>query len=170
MQSFAERLKEAREMRGYTQEQLSGASGVSLSSVRRYVHNKRGKGEPSAFYLLALAQVLDVTPEYLLIGDNNMNKYTAAIKAELSQITDFHSIEEIKSTPLNASVLAHLEMSDDLVNDILQTWEGKNLLKDSGFYRSYIRDVILRYCQNRSFLKSKLNLSDGMICGSVNNT
>ncbi|MCI2047980.1 MAG: hypothetical protein LKJ90_09755 [Faecalibacterium sp.] len=99
-----------------------------------------------------------------------MNKYTAAIKAELSQITDFHSIEEIKSTPLNASVLAHLEMSDDLVNDILQTWEGKNLLKDSGFYRSYIRDVILRYCQNRSFLKSKLNLSDGMICGSVNNT
>ena len=73
--TFANRLKELRNIRNYTQEVLGKITNISVQSIRRYEQGKLNE-EPSAYNLLQLAKALDVTPEYLLIGDNNMSSYT----------------------------------------------------------------------------------------------
>ena len=74
METFAERLISTRREKGYTQEQLAKFSQVSVSSIRRYEQGANQNKEPSAYNLLVISQVLDVTPEYLLLGENKMNK------------------------------------------------------------------------------------------------
>ena len=74
-------------------------------------------------------QALDVTPEYLLIGDNNMTSYTEAIKRELKQLNDYGQISEIKETELNSTILSHLEMSNDLVDAVKTDWNAKGIFK-----------------------------------------
>ena len=110
--TFANRLKELRNIRNYTQEVLGKITNISVQSIRRYEQGKLNE-EPSAYNLLQLAKALDVTPEYLLIGDNNMSSYTDAIKRELKQLHDYELISEIKDTDLNSTILAHLEMSNE---------------------------------------------------------
>lgn len=113
---FAERLKKCRKEKGYTQDQLAKITNISVQTIRNY---EQDLNEPIARYLLEMAKALDVTPEYLLIGENNMNNYTAAIKAELMQLADYDKIVEIKNAELNSTVLDHLEMSEELVMNTL---------------------------------------------------
>lgn len=172
--TFANRLKELRNIRNYTQEVLGKITNISVQSIRRYEQGKLNE-EPSAYNLLQLAKALDVTPEYLLIGDNNMSSYTDAIKRELKQLHDYELISEIKDTDLNSTILAHLEMSNELVDDIKKDWDKKGIFKrieetdgvktevDSYCTRPYVQDVILRYCQNRSIFKAKFGIQDGML-------
>lgn len=172
--TFANRLKELRNIRNYTQEVLGKITNISVQSIRRYEQGKLNE-EPSAYNLLQLAKALDVTPEYLLIGDNNMSSYTDAIKRELKQLHDYESISEIKDTDLNSTILAYLEMSNELVDDIKKDWDKKGIFKrieetdgvktevDSYCTRPYVQDVILRYCQNRSTFKTKFGIQDGML-------
>lgn len=162
MESFASRLKKIREERGYTQEQLAEISKISIGSIRRYEQSKNGS-VPNAEYLLELAQVLDVTPEYLLKGVNDMNHYTTAIQNELSQITDLDKIKEIKNTELNSAILAHLELSDQLVDEIRNIWDMKRVFGTSYCTRNFVREIILRYCQNRAHFMAKFKLNDGML-------
>lgn len=126
--TFANRLKELRNIRNYTQEVLGKITNISVQSIRRYEQGKLNE-EPSAYNLLQLAKALDVTPEYLLIGDNNMSSYTDAIKRELKQLHDYELISEIKDTDLNSTILAHLEMSNELVDDIKKDWDKKGIFK-----------------------------------------
>ena len=107
--TFADRLKELRNIRNYTQEELGKITNISVQSIRRYEQGRLNE-EQSAYNLLQLAKALDVTPEYLLIGDNNMTSYTEAIKRELKQLNDYGQISEIKETELNSTILSHLEM------------------------------------------------------------
>ena len=163
--TFADRLKELRNIRNYTQEELGKITNISVQSIRRYEQGRFNE-EPSAYNLLQLAKALDVTPEYLLIGDNNMTSYTEAIKREIS---------EIKETELNSTILSHLEMSNDLVDAVKTDWNAKGIFKriekeedkqivvDSYCTRPYVQDVILRYCQNRSIFKTKFAIIDGML-------
>ena len=156
--TFADRLKELRNIRNYTQEELGKITNISVQSIRRYEQGRLNE-EPSAYNLLQLAKALDVTPEYLLIGDNNMTSYT----------------EAIKETELNSTILSHLEMSNDLVDAVKTDWNAKGIFKriekeedkqivvDSYCTRPYVQDVILRYCQNRSIFKTKFAIIDGML-------
>ena len=65
-------------------------------------------------------------------------------------------------------------MSEDLVEGIKSEWEqkkifkkqikvddGTTLIEDSYCTRSYVREIILRYCQNRTFFRTKFNIKDG---------
>lgn len=124
-ESFAVRLKRIRNERGYTQEQLARITLISVQTIRNY---EQGHNEPISSYLLDLAQALDITPEYLLKGSMNMNTYTNAIKMELSQINNFEQLVEIKNENLNATVLPHLELSEELVSDIKDAWKKKTFL------------------------------------------
>lgn len=173
--TFAERLKQERSRRRYTQQQLASITQISVQTIRNY---EQGVCEPISLYLLELAKALDVTPEFLLIGDNNMNSYSAAIKTELMQLNDFKSISEIKDSELNSTILSHLEMSEELVSDITEDWNGKSIFKRTKIFdekstevysyctRKYVQDVILKYCQNRSIYKEKFKIQDGMILNS----
>lgn len=172
---FAERLKQIRSQRKYTQQQLASITQISVQTIRNYEQNIC---EPISAYLLELAKALDITPEYLLNGDNNMNSYSEAIKTELMQLNDYNSISEIKGSELNATILSHLEMSEELVSAITDDWNGKNIFKrieenngestqvDSYCTRKYVQDVILKYCQNRGKYKEKFSIKDGMILNS----
>lgn len=64
--TFADRLKELRNIRNYTQEELGKITNISVQSIRRYEQGRLNE-EPRAYNLLQLAKALDVTPEYLLI-------------------------------------------------------------------------------------------------------
>lgn len=107
-----------------------------------------------------------------------MNDYTNAIKVELMQLTDYDRISEIKNEELNSTILSHLEMSEELISAITNHWNGKGIFKrskivngkhieeDSYCTRSYVQDVIIRYCQNRAKYKKKFKIQDGMIINS----
>lgn len=58
------RLKEARNSKGITQQQLADIMGVSVS----YVKNTERGGKPSIEYLLVVANECQVSTDWLLIG------------------------------------------------------------------------------------------------------
>lgn len=160
--SFAGRLQSVRKKRGYTQEQLAEITGISIGSIRRYEQNRNNE-YPNAVYLLYLAEALDVTPEYLLNGEEKMNNYTNAIMSELKQIDSLERIKEIKAKELDSKILSHLELSEKLVTEIKQAWEAKRIFNDSYCTRNYVREVILRYCQNRFEFRTKFEINDDML-------
>ncbi len=62
---FGARLKEAREARRATQQDLATLAGVETMQISRY---ERGLGLPAAETIVALATALKVTTDYLLLG------------------------------------------------------------------------------------------------------
>lgn len=62
-EQFSERLRRMRRRKGMSQEVLAGLSGLSRSTVVRY---ERGDMEPTMVALIALADVFDVTIDYLI--------------------------------------------------------------------------------------------------------
>lgn len=48
------------------------------------------------------------------------DNYTSAVKKELQQLSTFSQIKEIRDKELNSVILSHLEMSEDLVEGIVQ--------------------------------------------------
>jgi transcriptional regulator with XRE-family HTH domain len=61
--TFAEQLLKARFTRGLNQKQVAERVGISPSIVSRY---ELGRGEPRLSVLRRLADVLDVTTDFLL--------------------------------------------------------------------------------------------------------
>lgn len=62
---FSERLKKARTNKGLSQSKLAQAVGVHHTHVGRY---EKGQSRPSADILFKLADVLAVSPSFLLEG------------------------------------------------------------------------------------------------------
>ena len=60
---FGKRLREARMMRGFTQPQLADAIDVALRTYQQY---EQGIRNPSFDSLVALANALDVSTDWLL--------------------------------------------------------------------------------------------------------
>ena len=169
MDDFARRLKEVRQNRGYSQEELAKITKISVKTIQNY---EQGVCEPISVNLLDIATVLDVTPEYLLKGEVHMNVYTTAIKNEMLQLKDYNSIMEIKGMDLNATILSHLEMTDELVGTIKDCWNAAGIFKrttdecievDSFCTRNFVHEVLIRYCQNRMMFKQKFCINDGML-------
>ncbi len=144
LSAFSMRLKAAR-AGIYTQQELSEASGVNLRTIQRLENISDGDSPtPLALNLLWLSQALDVTPEYLLLGEDNMDIYMEMIKKELKRLSvdDIHYYHKLS---LTNKVLSHLKLTDDFVDEIQQYWK-KNTLS---CYRPYVQDTIIRYCHNR---------------------
>ncbi|MFV0351661.1 MAG: helix-turn-helix domain-containing protein [Oscillospiraceae bacterium] len=60
-------LKELREIRGITQQQLADMLGIQRNTVSRY---ETGDREPDQATLVAIAKILNTSIDYLLTGDN----------------------------------------------------------------------------------------------------
>jgi transcriptional regulator with XRE-family HTH domain len=67
VETLGSRLKQARERRVMTQEDLSRAAGVTEATISRTENEKSGPTRPSTIRKLAAA--LDVDPAWLLLGD-----------------------------------------------------------------------------------------------------
>ena len=63
MKIFQERLKEMRKMLGYTQRYMAEQLGITQPSYIRY---ENGTSEPTLECLAKIAEVLDVSVDYLL--------------------------------------------------------------------------------------------------------
>ena len=84
--TFGEKLKEARKEAGLSQEQLAQKLSVSRSAVAKW---ESDKGMPDVNNLKAMAQLLDVSVDYLLDEDEKLsfNETKEAIDLELFEIT-----------------------------------------------------------------------------------
>lgn len=144
LHGFSIRLKEARKGL-YTQEQLAEISGVNIKTIKR-LENFEEKDNPSplALNLVFLAQALDVTPEYLLLGEDNMNIYMEKLENELKALTR-GEIQYYHRQNLTDKVLAHLKLTDSFINNIHSYWKAHTI----SCYRPYVQDTIIRYCHNR---------------------
>ncbi|THB69714.1 MAG: XRE family transcriptional regulator [Gammaproteobacteria bacterium] len=68
MNNFADRLKQLRKQQGLSQSQLGDLVGVHYNHIGRY---ERGTSLPSADVLSKLADVLDVSSDYLYEGERD---------------------------------------------------------------------------------------------------
>ena len=144
LHGFSVRLKKARKGL-YTQEQLAEISGVNIKTIKR-LENFEEKDNPSplALNLVFLAQALDVTPEYLLLGEDNMNIYMEKLESELKALTR-GEIQYYHRQKLTDKVLAHLKLTDSFINNIHSYWKEHTI----SCYRPYVQDTIIRCCHNR---------------------
>jgi transcriptional regulator with XRE-family HTH domain len=63
MPAFSTRIRDLRIQHGMSQEELSEAVGISQNQISRY---ERGANDPTGEVLIALADVLHTTTDYLL--------------------------------------------------------------------------------------------------------
>lgn len=63
--TVSERLKEERTKKGLSQQKLANLTKTHYSNIGRY---ERGDAKPSAEVLNRIAQVLEVSPDYLING------------------------------------------------------------------------------------------------------
>lgn len=149
LSGFSERLKAARRDM-YTQEKLSEASNVGYRSIQRYESIKKSDNPTdkelliSTSNLLRLAEALDVTPEWLLLGEEDMKIYMTKLESELKALTK-DEIYYYHKQPLTDKVLSHLKLTDKFIDNIQQYWKDHTL----SCYRNYVQDTIIRYCHNR---------------------
>lgn len=64
--ALGERLKDAREMKKYTQKQLAELVGAKHNSISNW---EKGKNRPSTFMIERLCRTLEITPSYLISGN-----------------------------------------------------------------------------------------------------
>ena len=60
------RLKELREIKGVTQQEIAKAIGCSTNNYSRY---ERGEREPDVYYLIKIADYYGVSVDYLICHD-----------------------------------------------------------------------------------------------------
>ena len=89
METFAERLRHARLLRGLSQEALARACGLSQSAISSYENGTR----QSPKKLLSLAQVLEVDIYWLSRGQGDMTPPPGAIGALGEGAWPFPSID-----------------------------------------------------------------------------
>lgn len=70
--TFGKRLNAARKSRGYTAQQMADALGVALRSYRFYESDYR---QPSYTILVRIADMLDVSTDYLLCRDAYLDRH-----------------------------------------------------------------------------------------------
>lgn len=69
---FGKRLREVRMERKITQQSISDSVGIALRTYQCY---EQGVREPSLTMLVSLADVLDVSTDYLLCRDEFLSKH-----------------------------------------------------------------------------------------------
>lgn len=68
---LGKRLNMARKQKGYTAQQMADMLDITISAYRFY---ENGKARPTLDKLVQIADILDVTTDYLLCRDNEKNE------------------------------------------------------------------------------------------------
>lgn len=78
METIGERVKRLREKRGWTQAQLTARMGANSTTTLSRIENGVTK-EMRIPMAQKLAEIFDVTPEYIMYGENINNLYTEEV-------------------------------------------------------------------------------------------
>jgi len=82
--SFKENLREAIDFCGIEQKELANKANISLRNIENYL--RENASIPSADKAVRIAQVLGVTVEYLVTGENPVTKKSAGVESEIQQL------------------------------------------------------------------------------------
>lgn len=101
-QEFGNRLRETRESRRATQQDLAALAGVDTMQISRY---ERGLGMPAAETVVALARALKVTTDYLLIGKKAESSHEKLPVEDLLLMEKFREAQSLTGPDRQALLL-----------------------------------------------------------------
>ena len=90
--NFAERLKDLRKQKGFSQAQLAERIEVHFTQVSRY---ERGETKPNAQAMTKMAKVLDTTVDYLMNGTTDDVVKEMGLEKEL--MARFKQVQSLNS-------------------------------------------------------------------------
>jgi transcriptional regulator with XRE-family HTH domain len=99
MKQLGKRLRELRQQRGLSQQDLARIAKLHFMQVGKY---ERGEVLPAAESLLALARALSVTADYLLTGQNEPERNTDTFRFPLLYEKVRQLDQELEKPDLNA--------------------------------------------------------------------
>lgn len=115
------RLKELRTQKSLTQTELGQLIGVNQSAVGKY---ERGELEPNLYIIKKLADIFDVTIDYLIGREDDFGNVVSAASpsAELSfdeweLITKYRSLDPRYRTLVEDQIKTLSELSSDIVKN-----------------------------------------------------
>lgn len=119
--SLGIRLKQARLKKKLTQEELAEIVGIKQQAVQRI---EAGKVK-STSYVVQLAQALDVTPEWLALGeetaetglaDGHTSSNASTQQCTQAPLLKWHDLELVKQLPLSSGEYSKLPLLDRVCN------------------------------------------------------
>ena len=110
--NIAERIKSSRKSKGFTQVELAENMGISPMTIRRW---EWGERTPNAELIPKLAEVLDVSVEYLM----GLNDEKNVMKRLLENISSQETFREIKSTSEKSHSCFEMDYWSDVVDSAL---------------------------------------------------
>ena len=130
---IGERIKEARELRRLTQEQLGNALGMNKSTIQRYETGQISKIKIPV--LESIAKALNVNPNWLALKSEDM-----AIKKYPYQIENIIPLPKTKKVPLVGTIACgtpitaveniedYIDMSEDVHADFALRCKGDSMI------------------------------------------
>lgn len=118
MNTFAERLLYARQLRGYTQNQLATLCGLSQSTIASYEAGTR----LHARNLLSLAKILKVSPTWLEQGTGPIFSTLQETTPNYSHSWPFTGVSPDDLLQLNEQQLTTIE---NVIKALLLSWPQK---------------------------------------------
>ena len=100
---FVERLKNARQIKGITQEQLSNLTGINTNVIAKY---ERGVIFPGIDNLQKLITALEISADYLLLPHANYKEVPQVKDSELYE--RYFVLEELNEEERNSALLVKL--------------------------------------------------------------
>jgi transcriptional regulator with XRE-family HTH domain len=88
--TLGERLRQERKRKKISQQELATLSGTHYSNIGRY---ERGDAKPSAELLSRIAQVLEVSPDYLING--TIEDKAASMITDQELLLQFQKVEKM---------------------------------------------------------------------------
>lgn len=83
---FNKRLREMRIQRHYTQQQMADFIDVALRSYQKY---EQGEREPSFATLVQLADIFDISTDYLLGRDDFIKSHAKFVDEQQANLPDY---------------------------------------------------------------------------------
>lgn len=105
MDSIPQRLKTARKSKGYTQENLAHAIGMSRGVITNIEY---GKTEPTPLVLHALCEELSINEHWLLTGEGTMDDNTDLLKSA-KLLAEIYRLASELSAPEQDYILAMIK-------------------------------------------------------------
>lgn len=81
METFGERLRHLRKKKGMSGEALASHFGLGKNATSAW---ETGKSKPTSDDLVKLSELLNTTPNYLLLGTSDDNQYVIEILKKLN--------------------------------------------------------------------------------------
>lgn len=118
---FGERLKQLRQASNRTQQEIADLLGVSRSA---YSHFENGRNEPDKDTLVKLANIFDVTTDYLL-GRNKTPKW-----ASKDQIIELDKVLESDAGMAYGDMVDITKEDREQINDLIASYFWRKKQKE----------------------------------------